>query len=228
MRNAKHLLALTSLIFILVACTSGGTTQKRSAASSPTATPTPVLPAGTLLFQSDWSQGLNTWGHPAGWTAVQGAVQSDSRENNVLTVPFSPPTPNYALEVRFQVVSVPANGGEFTIQALAARGKDGYVASILNLLSPAPHSEFSHPQLQIYTTSIANGNGTFHPGVYLPGTAIHTFRLAVQGPEVDLFADGISKGSALSPDTPRLSSGPLQVVSSGVVMRILSVRITAL
>lgn len=159
---------------------------------------------------------------------MQGTVQSDSQDNDVLTIPYTLSTSNYALEVSFQVISVPENGGEFIIQALPTKSRDGYVASVLNLLSPAPHSEFDHPQIQIYTVSLANGSGSFHPAVYIPGTTPHTFRLAVQGPEVNLFADDDSRGSAISDQTTQLSGGPLQVIASGIVMRISSVRITAL
>jgi hypothetical protein len=197
-------------------------------ASPPTPTPTPGIPAGTLLFQSDWSKGLNSWGNPTGWTVVQGAVQSDNRSNDTLTIPYTPSSPNYALEVRFQITSVPANGGQFLIKALPVKNRDGYEGSILNLLSSAPHSEFDHPQIQIYTFSPNGEDGSFRPSVYLPGTVPHTFRLAVQGPEVDLSADGIGKCSAISQQTPQLSSGPLQVIVSGVIMRISNVRITAL
>jgi hypothetical protein len=137
-----RLLTLTGLIFVLVACASGGAqTRKAPTASPPAPTPTHSIPAGTLLFQSDWSKDLNSWGNPTGWTVVQGAVQSDNTSNDALTIPYTPSLPNYALEVRFQVISVPANGGEFLIQALPAKNRDGYEASILNLLGSAPHSE---------------------------------------------------------------------------------------
>jgi hypothetical protein len=63
---------------------------------------------------------------------------------------------------------------------------------------------------------------------YEPGTTWHTFRVEVQGPQVKFFTDDLSKGNAYSTKTDWLSNGPLELVSSGAVVRVSSVKITAL
>lgn len=230
MKHRKHILILISLVFILVACASGGgKTATLPSTPSPTATPTPTpgIPAGTLLFQSDWSKGLAGWGTTTGWTINQGAVQSDGSTNAMLTIPATLATTNYELDVHFQVVSVLQIGG-FGIHAVRAPGKDGYFANVLNLLPNTPHSPFDHPQIQVYLDPMGDMEQPMMPQVYQPGSTWHTFRIKVQGSEVDFFADAIHKGSAISSQTTMLSNGPLQVTCSGAVIRISSIQITAL
>lgn len=238
MKRLCRFLALGYLIFV-AACASGSTPTVLGTPTvpvlSPTLMPTPAptqqsVPGGTVLYQSDWSKGLRAWGGSAGWRIVNGIPQSDLRKQNVLTTPYQLKVPNYAFEFRFQIVSVPQNGGSFVLKAKRTQDKTGYVAGILNLLSPAPHSDFANPQVRVYLDPIdaTDNPGSANPSDYRPGTVWHTFRVEVRGPRVNFFTDGTSKGNAMSSKTAWLSNGPLQLISSGAIVRISSVRILAL
>src|SRR5438034_7396549 len=49
---------------------------------------------------------------------------------------YRPVVPNYAVELRLQVVRVPEDGGFFTLSADPMPGRDGYDAAVSNLLKP--------------------------------------------------------------------------------------------
>jgi hypothetical protein len=187
-----------------------------------------ILPAGTLLFHSDWSHGFAGRDGAAGWRIVHGALQSDVRNNNVLKLPYMPVVPNYALEVRFQIASVAQNGGYFIVTAGRTRSKDGYTAGILNLLGSAPRSEFANPQVQVNIDPLSAMDSNVVVSDYEPGTLWHTYRIEVRGSQVAFFIDDLRKSFATSNDTNLLSDGPLRLISAGAVVRISTVRITAL
>lgn len=228
MRHIGSRLVLVSLLFLLAACASGNV-QTSNPSPTPKAIVTPTatasVPAGTLLYQSDWSKGLKEW-EATHWSIQQGVAQSDLSTNNALTVPYTPSVSNYAVEFRFQIVSVPKNGGHFFLRAQKSTGKDGYVAGILNLLSPAPHSGFSNPEIQIMLDPSEDMDQPAQPSDYRPGTIWHTFSVEVRGAEVDFITDGLHKGYAISTKTSVLSNGPLQLVASGAVVRVSGIRIT--
>jgi len=235
MRRITYMLVLGCFIFLLTACTSGGpqitTSTVPPSTHVPTATPTPAgPPGGTVLYQSDWSHGLANWGGSPGWKIVGGIPQSDLSQNNALTLPYKLTITNYAIEFRFQIVSVPQNGGFFVVTATRTQDKDGYTAGILNLLSPAPHSEFANPEIQITLDpeSAIDSASSNRPSDYDPGDLWHTFRVEVQGPEANFLADGFSKGRATSTQTNSLSNGPLQVICSQAIVRVSSISIIAL
>lgn len=237
MSRTLRILVLGCLVFLLTACTSSNAPAQTSASTAspslptPTATPTqPGVPSGTVLFQSNWSRGLAGWGGSPGWKIVNGMPQSDLSQNNALTLPYHLAVSNYAVEFRFQILSVPHNGGYFIVKASRTLDKNGYTAGILNLLSPAPHSEFANPEVIIYldpVTAIENPE-LARPSDYEPGTFWHTFRVEVQDQSANFLADGFSKGRATSSQTDHLSNGPLQLLCSGAIVRVSSVRLIAL
>ncbi len=228
-RQAPTIFLVVYLIVSLIACSTGTASQKASASPSAPVHPTPTtLPKGTLLYQSEWSHGLAGWRGSAGWKLSQGFLQSDLSNNNFITTPFMPTVPNYAIEVRFQIVSVPKNGGSFVIIADKARGKDGYTAGILGLLGPGPHSQFANPQVQVYLDPTGDMDSPLVVSDYEPGSAWHTYRVEVKGPEVDFFIDGLMKSSAYSSQTDFLSNGPIRLRTAMAIVHVSSVRITAL
>ena len=80
------------LLFSLVACSAGtpSTTVPPQAtvpaAKQTSPTPTP-LPAGTVLYQADWSHGLAGWPGAQGWKVVQGQLESDNSGSATFTIP---------------------------------------------------------------------------------------------------------------------------------------------
>jgi hypothetical protein len=228
-RHALAFFLVVSFIVSLIACSTGNASPKTSGSPSTPAHLMPTTPPkGILLYQSDWSHGLAGWRGSAGWKLAQGFLQSDLSNDNFITSPYTPLVPNYAIEVRFQIVSVPQNGGSFVITADKARGKDGYTAGILNLLGPSPHSEFAHPQVQVYLDPTGSMDSSMEVSGYDPGSAWHTYRVEVQGPSVDFFIDGLRKSSAYSTQTNLLSNGPIRLRTEKAIVHVLSVRMTAL
>jgi hypothetical protein len=155
-------------------------------------------------------------------------LQSDLSSNNNLTVPYLSSVPNYTLEVRFQIVSVPQNGGYFIVKADRTPGKDGYTAGIQGLLSPAPHNEFANPQIEVYLNPLNAMDSELVVSDYEPGSLWHTFDIEVNGSNVNFRNDGLKKSYTSSTQTNLLSNGPFHVVSSGAVVRVSSVSVSVL
>jgi hypothetical protein len=220
-------LLIFSISIAFVACTTGSAPPQATRQSTPTHTPSGP-PSGTLLYQSNWSHGLAGWHASPGWRVIHGMLQSDLSSNNNLTVPYLSSVPNYTLEIHFQIVSVPRNGGYFVITADRTPDKDGYTAGILNLLSPAPHNEFVNPQIQVYLNPMNAMDSQMEVSDYEPRSLWHAYDVEVNGSTVHLLIDGLGKSFASSTQTNLLSNGPFHVVSSGAVVRVSSVSVSVL
>lgn len=232
---ALLMLLVSFLLFSLGACSAGtSSTTVPPKASVPAArhlspTPTP-LPAGTVLYQADWSHGLTGWTGAQGWKVVQGQLVSDSSGTATFTIPYRPTVSDYAVEVRIQIVrSVPPYGGYYEIIAPKLPGKDGYHAGVLDLKVPGPRPFGDHPQSQVYLDPYSDMNpGSGIPQDYEPGSGWHTYRVEVRGNEASLLDGGTQIGSASSQQTDVLSNGPLGLSSELVILRVSSVRILTL
>src|SRR6266852_2000459 len=106
MKQSFALLAL--LLFSLVACSAGAssTTVPPSATVSAARLLTPTLtqlPAGTVLYQADWSHGLSGWPGTHGWKVAQGQFVSDSSGSAAFTIPYRLSVTDYAVEIHIQI-----------------------------------------------------------------------------------------------------------------------------
>ncbi len=229
-RRTVHAFFALFLLIMLAACSTGGTQASGGPAAKVSPTPTvPNVPPGTVLFRADWSHGLSAWGNTKGWQIVNGMPMSDLSTDNALTVPYLPVVHNYVIECRFQVVRVPHSGGYFIIKAPRTADKDGYTAGILGLFAPgARKSPYSNPEATIYLDPLDHMQSHMAPIDYDPFNNWHTFRVQIKGPAGDLFIDGADSSTAVSAQGEWLSNGPLQIISSGAIVRISSVTITAL
>ena len=223
--------ALTLLI-LFTACSTGNTSPQASSspATKVSSTPrVPGVPAGTVLFAADWSRGLSAWGNTKGWKIVNGMALSDVSTANAITVPYTLGVHNYAIECRFQIVQVPRTGGYFIIKALHVGDRDGYTAGILGLFAPgARTSPYGNPEGTIFLDPLGDMQGRMAPIDYDPHNDWHTFRVQVKEPAADLFIDGSDSSTAVRETGDGISNGPLQLISSGAVVRVASVTITAL
>lgn len=233
-RNRKlSSMLIPFFLLLLVACSSNPTPKpsvspSTSHTTTVQATPTsPTIPRGTVLYQSNWSHGLDGWRGTAGWKVVQGMLQSDLSNDNVITSPYIPTVPNYAVEVRFQIVNIPQNGGYFTVTADRAQQKDGYTAGILGFLGPGPHSQFANPEVNSYIDPLTDMDSSPVLSDYEPGTVWHTYRVEVQGPQVSFYIDDLRKSFATSSQTNFLSTGPIHLKVALAVVHVSSVRIVA-
>ncbi|HEY6287582.1 MAG TPA: hypothetical protein VIX20_18075 [Ktedonobacteraceae bacterium] len=223
------------LLFSLGACSTGTpstavpsqTTIPSVSRSSPTPT---SLPAGTVLYQADWSHGLSDWPGMHGWKVVQGQLESNTSGSATFTIPYRLSVSDYAIEVRLQVVrSVPPYSGYYEIVGPKLPGKDGYHAGVFNLKAPGPRPFGDHPQSQIYLdpySDAAQGSGI--PQDYEPGSGWHIYRVEVRGNEASLLDDGTQIGSASSQQTDTLSNGPIEFNCSLVILRVNDLRILTL
>jgi len=226
---------LVLLVFSLEACSAGAS----STTTMPTATvraarpfsPTPTrLPAGTVLYQADWSHGLAGWSGAKGWKIVQGQLESDSGGTATFTIPYRLSLTDYAVEVHIQIIrSVPPNGGYFSISAPKTTDKDGYQAGISNLEGSGPRPFGDHPQAQVFLDPyVYSALGSGIPQDYEPGTGWHTYRVEVRGNEVSFLDNGTQIGDANSQRTNFLSNGPIKFNSKLVILRVSTLRILAL
>ncbi|WP_126601351.1 hypothetical protein [Dictyobacter aurantiacus] len=217
------------LSFCVASCgTIGGTAPAKPTPvlRRPTATP---VPAGTLLYESNWSLGLDHWHASPGWKILGKNLQTEPMDNLSLTIPYQPRVSNYAVEARLQIVHVASNGGSVLISADRQPNKDGYRAGILNLLQTDVRPNGSHPQVQAYIDpSGSMDRGSFETMDYEPGTQWHTFRVEVSGARASLLIDDRSISDALSIKTDTLSDGPIRIIGSKVILRLSSIRITTL
>ena len=222
------------LLFSLGACAAGTSsttvpphvTVPATRHPSPTLTP---LPAGTILYQSDWSNGLVGWQETQGWKVVQGQLETDSSGSATFTIPYRPPVSDYAVEIRLQIVRLLSQigGSSFAIFATKAPGKDGYEAGVNNILGTAPHPMAAHPASQVLLDpyeDTAPGSGL--PIAYYPRPGWHIYRVEVRGNEARLLVDGIQVGdNARSEHAKVLSNGPLGLSCQQIILSVSSVRI---
>lgn len=215
------LLICTSLTLAACAGPFGATTTPTA-----TATPTPVV-----LYAADWSKGLAGWQASAGWTVVNGALQSDEGDNRSVTIPYQPAVSAYAVEFHLQIVDIPHDGGYFLLTADRTSDSIGYQAGVFNLLIPGLHPAGKHPTLLAHLdpedaedpTMVVNSVHDYEPG---PG--VRTYRVEVQGRTVRIGADNRVFSWTQNIETAHLSSGPLRLKCSGVEIRVTSLRVVAL
>ena len=237
-QSGSALLFLVCLVVLLsVACSAGpvppsshATATRSSTSSQLTSPPTETVAPGIVLYQADWSHGLDGWKGSRGWSVIQGDLQGVCGETTTLTTPYLPAVTNYAVEARLQVVRLlHKNGGFYSIFAHQVPGKDGYQAGVSDLLGPGPRPNGSNAQLQIFIDPMADmAPGSFHPSDNDPKTQWHTYRVDVQDNEATLEVDGVPSHSASSTQTQMLSNGPLGLSCGSVVLRVSSFRILAL
>lgn len=223
------------LLFSLGACSAGSSstpvTTQATADTGVLASPTPTrLPAGTVLYQSDWTQGLGGWQGAQGWKVMQGQLESDSSGSAAFTIPYQLTVSDYAVEIHLQIVRLLRQyGGYFSIFAPKAPGKDGYQAGASGLEEPGPRAFGAHPQSHVFLDpgEDASPNSGI-PQDYEPGFGWHMYRVEVQGNEARLLDNGVEIGSASSQKTDVLSNGPIGFTSELVILRVSSVRVLAL
>ena len=221
------------LSFLLIGCSTGQTSTQSvtvtpQATIRPTAT-TSTLPSGTILYQADWSHGLADWQGPQMWKVVQGNLQVETSDASSITVPYKPTVPNYAIEMRIQIVrQLVNNGASFEIFARPVAGKDGYYAQVADLRK-GPSPNFSHPLAEVLIDPLSSQMES-RPQVidYEPRYDWHTYRIEVQGPQAAFFIDDHRISLATSQKTPQLSNGPIGLMGRGIVLQVSNFRITAL
>jgi hypothetical protein len=224
---------LTALVSILtIICASCGNLSAQTKAPSGTPTPTGI-PAGTVLFQSDWTHGLADWQPTKGWTQVNGVLQSSTSQDLSLTIPYQPHVSTYAVEFRVLVVNVLKGGGYFALAVSPSAGRDGYRAAVDDLLPFDTHRFALHPQINVAISPAtpperATGQLTNQVLDYEHDWIWRTYRVEVVGNYATIWVDGHRMSYTWSANTKTLSTGPLQFECGLVEIRVSGFRVIAL
>lgn len=208
---------------VLGACASGQTAKQP--AGTPTATPPPP---GTVLFQADFTKGLDAWKPTGGWTLDGETLVITPVDMATLTFPYTVPVRDFAVEYTVQVVSIPADGGYFQLIAPQTPGSDGWSAEVNGLLGPNRiRNTVSHPDIRMMldpTDHMVN----YQVHDFEPTFNARPYRVEVKGNTATLFVDGRHYSSATSSAARHVSNGPLRFEVGGATLRISGIRITAL
>ncbi len=157
-------------------------TQPPTATSTPeppTPTPIPPTPAakpGDVLYQADWSQGMNGWGGTKDWKHGANMIVSDGSEPlGVVTTPYKPDTPDYAVEVEMQLTKLASSGAA----GIWVKVRTGYRAGV----GYWPGTATVTAGEELYAQAI--GGKPFDPG-----KEWHLYRIEVKGNTVRIVIDG--------------------------------------
>jgi hypothetical protein len=215
-RRLAHLtdVAIAALLLLSASTSLASCGGSSSVTTTPTLT-TPTLTATpAVLYQADWSRGLTGWNASAGWTVVDGVLQSDVGSERSVTIPYQPVGPDYIVEFQLQVVSVPVTGGYYDLYAPPTPDANGYESGVYALQAPGPrpanvnptsHATIDPPDAQDPLASRNSLKDFNH------GTGWRTYRVEVRGPRVSLIIDGRPNTQGSSAQTAHLSTGPLHL-----------------
>lgn len=224
------------LILALIALASCATSHAKvrgptaTTAASATATPS-ATPAPQLVYQADWSHGLAGWQATQGWTVSGGALQTDTGSDRQFTIPFQPATPDYAVEVTLQVISVSKSDTDpkqFDLSADSTSNADGFVALFDHIT--LNYTLFpSHPHEVIYIDPMLDTEpNPFDIHDYEPKSHALTYRIEVRGPFARLFINDRLASWAQSAKTQTLTAGPLHFYCTGVQLRLSDLKVYTL
>jgi hypothetical protein len=193
----------------------------------PTAT---SLPTGTVLYQADWSHGLAQWQASGGWKVVQGQLEITANSLSKITIPYRPTVPNYAIEVRLEIVSlIGGEGGYWTVFGQRQSGKDGFQTGALGVKGSEERMSGSHGEAIIYFDPMsAMGQGVGLPIDYDPGFKWHTYRVEVLENSVRLRDNGVSLVYGSSVDSDFITNGPIGLQCERLVLRLASIRVLSM
>jgi hypothetical protein len=199
--------------------TSVATAGPTATVAQPTATTGSANP-GTLLYKADWSGGLSGWVGSAQWKVLNGQLLNDGSGSGNILAPYLPRTPDYAIEVRVQVIRVyPAGCSNFGLVARQTQNnQEGYAALMNCLALDAPFGGF----IQL----LGNNNTVLAQVNYSPGPDWHIYRLEVKGNQIQIFVDGSIAAAAV--DNTFLMSGRVGLADDSVEITVSSFAIYSL
>jgi hypothetical protein len=179
----------------------GNTTPGSSAtATNVTNTFTPT-PTGRLLYQADWSQGLDGWQGSPQWKPVgDGSLGSDGsdRSNYNIWAPFHPSTQNYAVvaQIQFAHSFSPSGEGdyEFDIIVRGDGNQGGYKVGISSVGGTGGFTQaYSCGKAFIVAfidlLSARSPSECLTYAQYQMDNDVHTYRVEVKYDTITLFID---------------------------------------
>jgi hypothetical protein len=189
--------------------------------------------APQLVYQADWSHGLAGWKATPGWSVSGGVLQSDMASDREITSPFQPTTPNYAVELRLQIMNALQSGPtQYELSADPTASIDGYIALFEHIVFSQGRLFPDHPHVVVYINPMIDqqdtGVNTFQIHDFELGTLARTYRVEVRGSGVTLLIDGRVVSRALSAKAPQLSAGALHFSTTGVALRLSDFKVYSL
>jgi hypothetical protein len=199
---------------------------------TPTSTPTPApKPApGTVLYEADWSSGLNGWPGIFGWKALNGMLLNDGTNGdrtNWIAAPYEPGAgdiADYAMEAEIQLVTEPS----CVTFGIVAREK--YQAGVRLAWNPfACTHEMSYvygDEAMIMLVEGGDYRDTIAATDYTRDMEWHTHRLEVRGNTIKLLIDGASVVETA--DNRYLTGGRVGLWSADAQVSVRSFKVIAL
>lgn len=174
----------------------------------PTGTPIPPTPTpcppGCVLYEADWSSGLNGWGASQGWKTLDGILVNDGTKGawgKWIAGPYHPGAQkinNYAVEAEIQVVRSSGGGlacDDYVSFGIVARARADRTieAYWVGIGWDAPWGGWV-PTAHISANPLRRNFGgcksaLIEPVGFAPRNNWQTYRVEVKGNEVALFVD---------------------------------------
>jgi hypothetical protein len=171
--------------------------------------------SGTVLYEANWSSGLNGWKGPASWKTLNGVLLSDGTTDGLIIAPYTPRIRNYAVEAEIEYFGEACTQGEFGLVARAINDQGYYAITVL------PYCIDGEVQIRS-----AQSCCSFSGLKYNSGIGWHIFRLEVEGTHIRFYFD---KELILEAQDNRFLSGEnVGLWSSKVQINIRSFRVIKL
>jgi serine/threonine protein kinase len=166
--------------------------------AGPSAGDAAIAVPGTVLYQADWSSGLNGWVGGADWKVADGMLISDApRDRSIIAAPYVPRTADYAVEADIQRTDDNTGFVSFSILARGDRLQGYWAGAHLGTgRSPGVGVEAelpSVPKLLMFK-------------YFDPGKEWHRYRVDVRGDTIRMYVDGKLMIDVVD-DTYRSSTG---------------------
>jgi len=180
-----------------------------------TPTPSPAPAPGTILYQADWSSGLNGWPGAFGWKVLNGMLLNDGSNNdslNWIAAPYEPGAfdiADYAVEAEIQLIGLPCGSFGIVVREGYWAGfhtctGGNYAAAKITPKSGQAIAERDYPASQSW----------------------HTYHVEVKGNTLRLLIDGVVILEAL--DNRYLSGGTVGLWSDSAQVNVRSFKVIAL
>ncbi len=200
---------------------------------SSTPTPTVTLLPSDVLYEADWSRGMDGWSNPPGsigtqiWTSHNGMLSCNGEiiadpSSLLITPPYRPPTRDYAVESEIQFLASPKDTSAYF--GLIARdpestfGAFGYFAGVSGDIALNAVILQAGPQASL-PLELAHVS-------YQPDHKWHTYRLRLRGTVITFFVD--NQVLFQVNDNTFLTSGLVGLVSSACVLNVRTFKVLML
>ncbi len=214
---------LASLVIVVFVACSAASVAPSASPGPTTPAPTPI-PKGIVLYQADWSHHLQDWHPSTGWQVTGNVLQSVTKGDLSLTVPYQPTMSDYALVFQVQVVKMTQTLGQYMITVDPSSTRNGYQCGILGFPRPDKETNSIHPQVEVYTEPLDLTGQTTAPHDQAVGYQWHDYRIEIHGNQLFFYFDNQLSGRTLA-QTKTFASGPIKFAVTDIGLRIGSFRI---